>query len=150
MTTQAEVLGLQDQLVGIISHMGIMTGETFLVRVQPAVLYLGLPDMLLFVVMTGEAEISFSIGREIVLKRSAVGAVTHDAPFLHRRVHMFFCLKSILLVGMAGKTNIVALGHEKLRIIAIMSTVADAAAADRYRTMDELSSGQALVMADKA
>ena len=63
---------------------------------------------------------------------------------------MFFFFKSILLVGMAGKTNIIAFGHEELREIAFMGTVANTAAADRHRTMDKFFSHQLLVVAEEA
>ena len=79
-----------------------------------------------------------------------MGAVTEDASFLHRRVDMFFFLESFLLVGMAGETNIIAGGHEELRIIAFVGVVTNSAATDSHRAMNIFPCCQLLVMADKA
>ena len=62
-TAQAEFGRLHDQLIGIISDMGIVTGKAFLVRIESVMFYFGLCDMFFLVVMAGETEISFPVGR---------------------------------------------------------------------------------------
>jgi hypothetical protein len=106
--------------------------------------------MLLHVIMTGEAKFPSAISRKVVFKWTAMRVVTLDASVLYRIMHMFFFLKSIHLVFMAVKADIIALGHKKLREIAFVGAVADTAATLRYRPMDVFFPSQPTVMTDKA
>lgn len=137
MTTQAEVRWLHEQLVGIISDMGVVAGKTPLLGIESAMGHLSRLDIPLFVVMTGEAEIFSAISAQIILKRSAVGAVTQDAPFRHRRVHMFFPFNGLPLLLVARETDLVALGQKELRVIALMGLMANSAPTHRHRAVDK-------------
>ena len=150
MTAQAQFRRLHGQLVGIIRNMGIVAGKTQFVGFKSCVLYLNLANMLLHVIMTGEAKFPSAISRKVVLKWTAMRVVTLDASVLYRWMHMFFFLKSILLVIMAEEADIIALGHKKLREIAFVGAVADTAATIRHRSMDIFFPSQLTVMTDKA
>ncbi len=64
-------------------------------------------------------------------------------------MHMFLCLKGLFLIGMAGITDIVAVSHKEIRVIAFMGLMTDTAAANRDRAMDKFSLGDVLIMAEK-
>jgi hypothetical protein len=130
--------------------MGIVAGKTHFFSFKSCVLYLNLVNILLLVIMTGEAKFPSAISRKVVFKWTAMRVVTLDASLLYRWMHMFFSLKSNRLVFMAEEADIIALGHKKLREIAFVGAVADTAATLRYRSMDIFFPSQLTVMTDKA
>ena len=84
-----------------------------------------------------------------ILVIPAMGTMAVDAALLHRGMHMLFCFKGLFLVGVTGITDIVAVCHEEIRVIAFMGKMAETASADCDRPMDKIPFGNFLVMAAK-
>ncbi|MDP3695100.1 MAG: hypothetical protein Q8R42_03175 [Desulfocapsaceae bacterium] len=75
--------------------------------------YRNLGDFIFLVGMTGKAKVLGALGRQIEFKIAAVGAVALDATICNRAVSKFLVGKLILFVGVAGKADIVAFGHQQ-------------------------------------
>lgn len=143
-----------DRLFGKLSHiigdMGVMAGETLPLVRQTAMFHLDPVDPLFLVRVTGEAEVNGTFGTEVVFEIPGMRAVTVDAIILCRLVDGPAPGEGLGLVCVALETDGASGGIEQFGKISLVRFVTHDAAADRQRTVNELSRGHLLVVAEEA
>jgi hypothetical protein len=110
----------------------------------------GSGNLVFLVVVTAEAEILGTLGREHELEVAAMGIVAAHASVLHRRMVEFLPLEGIGLFRVAVEAHLVPLGQEKLGEIALVHTVAGIAVAGRDRSVDKFATNDGAFVAEKA
>jgi hypothetical protein len=113
-------------------------------------LYSGSGNLVFLVVVTAEAEVLGTIGREHELEIAAMGIVAAHASVLHRRMGEFLPLEGIDLFRVAVEAHLVPLGQEKLGEIALVHAVAGIAVAGRDRSMNKFTTNDGAFVAEKA
>ena len=150
MAGEAEVHGGKIELLGKRRDMGIVAGQTALLRCQSAMLHGDTGYFLLFARMTGKTEALGAFTLQAELEVTAVWAVTFYTAFGDRTMDVFFACKLVLFVGVAGVADVVTLCHEQLWRICRMGGMADCAPLFGNRGMLEFTCTDGLVVAEKA
>ncbi len=127
-----------------------MAGEAFSFSVERLMRHRCLRKFFLLIDVTGQTEVAAAAFGKIILVVPAVRTMAIDAAFAYRLMNKLRVSRVICLIGVAGEAYVVALGHEKSLIVALVDVMTGCAASRCGGTMNVFPSDDRLIVAFEA
>ncbi len=150
MAAQTQFLRLFYELFRIAREVGVMAGEAFSFSVERLMWHRCLRKFLNFIDVTGQTEVAAAAFWQIVLVVSAVRTMAFDTAFAHRLMNKLRVFGVLRLVGVAGEAYVVALGHEKFLVGALVDVMTGCAASRCNGAVNVFSPDDRLIVAFEA